>query len=233
MATPYSGNVPPLAQPAQQDAAGPIIRTIGLSDLHDALATRLGRFQGGSEPRHHSVRDLSSARSCAGARRARLFGLAAAVPAGCRLCPARPVCRAWSLRTQPPPRTRRTSPRPGTPSTCSRSPSFGAMLGLGMLLLALFVTWIATAQAIYVAAFGYEAAAEIPGLRAARADHAAGLVADRGRLRRRLPVRAGRALHQRGVFPADARSSRQRGEAMVTSLRVVARESRCRWRPGA
>ena len=43
-----------------------------------------------------------------------------------------------------------------------RSPSFGAMLALGTLLLALFVTWVATAQAIYVAAFGYEAAAEIP-----------------------------------------------------------------------
>jgi uncharacterized membrane protein len=39
-----------------------------------------------------------------------------------------------------------------------RSPSFGAMLGLGVLLLALFVTWVATAQAIYVAAFGYEGA---------------------------------------------------------------------------
>src|SRR6266481_4119384 len=37
-----------------------------------------------------------------------------------------------------------------------RSPSFGAMLGLGVLLLALFVTWVATAQAIYLAAFGYE-----------------------------------------------------------------------------
>ena len=43
-----------------------------------------------------------------------------------------------------------------------RSPSFGAMLGLGTLLLALFVTWVATAQAIYVAAFGYAAAAGIP-----------------------------------------------------------------------
>ena len=32
------------------------------------------------------------------------------------------------------------------------------MLGLGVLLLALFVTWVATAQAIYVAAFGYEGA---------------------------------------------------------------------------
>jgi uncharacterized membrane protein len=36
------------------------------------------------------------------------------------------------------------------------------MLGLGTLLFALFVTWVATAQAIYIAAFGYEAAASIP-----------------------------------------------------------------------
>jgi len=43
-----------------------------------------------------------------------------------------------------------------------RSPSFGAMLGLGTLLLALFVVWVATAQAIYTAYFGYEAAASIP-----------------------------------------------------------------------
>ena len=43
-----------------------------------------------------------------------------------------------------------------------RSPSFGAMLGLGTMLLALFVTWVATAQAIYIAAFGYETAANIP-----------------------------------------------------------------------
>ena len=39
MANPYSGNAQPLAQPAQ-DTAGPVIRRIGLSDLHDAL--RLG-----------------------------------------------------------------------------------------------------------------------------------------------------------------------------------------------
>ena len=41
------------------------------------------------------------------------------------------------------------------------APSFGAMLGLGVLLLALFVTWVATAQAIYIAAFGYEGATGI------------------------------------------------------------------------
>ena len=71
-----------------------------------------------------------------------------------------------------------------------RSPSFGAMLGLGTLLLALFVTWVATAQAIYVAAFGYERRRRNSGFRRARADDAARLVADRRRMRRRLPVRA-------------------------------------------
>ena len=43
----------------------------------------------------------------------------------------------------------------------TRSPSFGAMLGLGVLLLALFVTWVATAQAIYIAAFGYAGATSL------------------------------------------------------------------------
>lgn len=43
-----------------------------------------------------------------------------------------------------------------------RSPSFGAMLGLGAILLAVFLAWIATAHAIYVSAFGYAPAAAIP-----------------------------------------------------------------------
>jgi len=43
-----------------------------------------------------------------------------------------------------------------------RSPSFGAMLGLGAILLAVFVTWIATAQSIYVALFGHAPAAAVP-----------------------------------------------------------------------
>ncbi len=43
-----------------------------------------------------------------------------------------------------------------------RAPSFGAMLGLGILLLALFGTWIAAADAIYIATFGHAPAASIP-----------------------------------------------------------------------
>ena len=43
-----------------------------------------------------------------------------------------------------------------------RAPSFGAMLELGVLLLVLFGTWIAVADAIYIATFGHTPAASIP-----------------------------------------------------------------------
>ena len=102
------------------------------------------------------------------------------------------------------------------------SPSFGAMLGLGTLLFALFVVWIMTAQAIYVAAFGYESAAEIP-------DFA----------RRVLTTPQGWWLIFVGCgtgflfalvalcvsvvsFPLMLDRQATAGEAMVTSLRVVA-----------
>ena len=44
-----------------------------------------------------------------------------------------------------------------------RSPSFGAMLGLGAALMAVFVVWILSAQAIYTSSFGNAPASEIPG----------------------------------------------------------------------
>jgi len=104
-----------------------------------------------------------------------------------------------------------------------RSPSFGAMLGLGTLLFALFVVWVATAQAIYVAAFGYEAAAEIPDF-----------------VRRVLTTPQGWWLIFVGCgvgflfavvalcisvvsFPLMLDRHAGAGEAMVTSLRAVAR----------
>ena len=40
-----------------------------------------------------------------------------------------------------------------------RSPSLGAIVALGLLLVAIFLVWIAVAQAIYVATFGYAPAA--------------------------------------------------------------------------
>jgi len=43
-----------------------------------------------------------------------------------------------------------------------RSPSIGAIVVLGLLLVAIFLVWIAVAQAIYVANFGYQPAASMP-----------------------------------------------------------------------
>jgi uncharacterized membrane protein len=41
-------------------------------------------------------------------------------------------------------------------------PTFGAIVTLGVLLMAIFLIWLAVAQAIYVATFGYLPAASIP-----------------------------------------------------------------------
>ena len=43
-----------------------------------------------------------------------------------------------------------------------RSPSIGPILVLGLFLVAIFLTWLAVAQAIYVANFGYTPAASMP-----------------------------------------------------------------------
>ena len=43
-----------------------------------------------------------------------------------------------------------------------RSPSLGAIVALGLLLVAIFLVWIAVAQAIYVANFGYQPASTMP-----------------------------------------------------------------------
>jgi uncharacterized membrane protein len=157
MATPYPGNVSPLAQPAQDNAAGPIIRTIGLSDLHDAL--RLGWDDFKAVPSHaiilcviYPVLGLVLARAAFGyAVVPLLFPLAA----GFALVGPFAALGLYELSR------RREAGQEATAWDALevlRSPSFGAMLGLGTLLLALFVTWVATAQAIYVAVFGYQGA---------------------------------------------------------------------------
>jgi uncharacterized membrane protein len=43
------------------------------------------------------------------------------------------------------------------------APSFGAIVALGLLLMVIFLIWIAAAQGIYIATFGYPPAASIPG----------------------------------------------------------------------
>ena len=70
-----------------------------------------------------------------------------------------------------------------------RSPSLGAIAVLGLLLVAIFLTWIAVAQAIYVANFGYAPAASTPDFIHQVLTTPAGWIADHRRQRHRLPVR--------------------------------------------
>ncbi len=95
MATPYPGNAPPLAQSAQdtavQDNSAPIIRTIGLPDLQQAL--RLGWEDFKAVPSHavilcliYPILGLVLARTVLG-----YSVLPLLFPAGGGLCVARSV----------------------------------------------------------------------------------------------------------------------------------------------
>ncbi len=161
MATPYPGNVTPQVQTAPESAAGPIIRAIGLSDLYEAL--RLGWEDFKAVPSHaiilcviYPVLGLVLARTVLGYS---VLPLLFPLAAGFALIGPFAALGLYELSRR---RERGEQPSAWDALDVLRSPSFGAMLGLGTLLLALFVTWVATAQAIYVAAFGYESAAGIP-----------------------------------------------------------------------
>ncbi len=155
------GNAAPMVRAVQDTASAPIIRTIGLSDLHRAL--RLGWEDFKAVPSHaiilciiYPVLGLVLARTVLGYS---VLPLLFPLAAGFALLGPFAALGLYELSR------RRERGEPATASDALdvlRSPSFGAMLGLGTLLLALFVTWVATAQAIYVATFGYEAAAGIP-----------------------------------------------------------------------
>src|SRR5580693_10229719 len=160
MATSYQDNVAPQVPAAQDGAAGPVIRTIGLSDLHRAL--RLGWEDFKAVPSHaiilcviYPVLGLVLARVVSGyAVLPLLFPLAA----GFALLGPFAALGLYELSRR---RERGEEASAWDALDVVRSPSFGAMLGLGTLLLALFVTWVTTAQAIYIAVFGYEGASGV------------------------------------------------------------------------
>lgn len=221
MATPYSGNVTPLAQPAPDQAAIPVIRKIQLSDLREAL--RLGWEDFKAVPSHaailcviYPILGLVLARTVLGYS---VLPLLFPLAAGFALLGPFAALGLYELS-----RRRELGQQASAWDALDvlRSPSFGAMLGLGTLLLALFVTWIATAQSIYVAAFGYEAAASMPDF-----------------VRRVLTTPQGWWLIIAGCgvgflfavvalcvsvvsFPLMLDRQAGAGEAMVTSLRAVA-----------
>jgi uncharacterized membrane protein len=156
MAT-YHGNVTSMAQSGPATAAAPVIRTIGLSELHRALQRGWEDFK--AVPSHaiilciiYPVLGLMLARAVHGYS---VLPLLFPLAAGFALLGPFAAVGLYEMSR------RRERGEPATAWDAFevvRSPSFGAMLGLGALLLALFVTWVATAQAIYIAAFGYEGA---------------------------------------------------------------------------
>ena len=153
MAT-YQDNVSTMAQPGSS-AAVRQIRTIGLSDLHDAL--RLGWEDFKAVPSHaiilcviYPILGLVLARAVHGYS---VIPLLFPLAAGFALLGPFAALGLYEMSSR---RERGENPTAWDALEVLRSPSFGAMLGFGVLLLALFVTWVATAQAIYIAAFGYE-----------------------------------------------------------------------------
>src|SRR5579862_685316 len=154
MATPYQGNAPSLAPPAQDNAEGPIIRRIGMSDLHDALRRGWEDFK--EVPSHaiilcviYPILGLGLARAVLGYS---VLPLLFPLAAGFALLGPFAALGLYELSRR---RELGMNASAWDALEVLRSPSFGAMLGLGTLLLALFVTWVATAQAIYIAVFGY------------------------------------------------------------------------------
>ena len=156
MAT-HHGNVTSMAPSGPDTAGAPVIRTIDLTDLNEALRRGWEDFK--AIPSHaiilciiYPVLGLVLARTVLGYS---ILPLLFPLAAGFALLGPFAAIGLYELSRR---RERGEQPTAWDALEVLRSPSFGAMLGLGALLLALFVTWVATAQAIYIAAFGYEGA---------------------------------------------------------------------------
>src|SRR4051794_7990509 len=161
MATQYSENI---VKPGPQPIGIPtpfVIRKIGLSDLSDAL--RLGWEDFKAIPTHaiilcviYPVLGLVLFRLVLGYS---VLPLLFPLAAGFTLIGPFAALGLYELSRR---RERGEEAAAWHAMHVLRAPSFGAMLGLGTLLLALFVTWIAAADGIYIATFGHAPAASIP-----------------------------------------------------------------------
>jgi len=156
MAT-YHSNVASHVRPADEVAAEITIRTIDVASLMRAL--RLGWDDFKAVPSHavmlcaiYPVLGVVLARAVFGYS---VLPLLFPLAAGFALIGPFAALGLYELSSR---RDRGEEATAWNAFEVLRSPSFGSMLGLGTLLLALFVTWVATAQAIYVAVFGYAGA---------------------------------------------------------------------------
>lgn len=159
MATPYQGNV---TNVGDADAGGaPVVRAIRIADLHHALQRGWEDFK--AVPSHAVI--LCVIYPVIGLVLARLVHGYSVLPllfplaAGFALLGPFAALGLYELSRR---RETGESASAWDAFEVFRSPSFGAMLGVGTLLFAMFVAWIMTAQAVYTAAFGYETAANIP-----------------------------------------------------------------------
>lgn len=157
-----TGNVSPsLGAGATRSATMPAIRRIDLADLGDALRGGWDDFK--AVPSHalmlciiYPVLGLTLARLVLGYS---VLPLLFPLAAGFALLGPFAALGLYELSRR---RERGQDSSLGDAVRVLQAPSFGAMLGLGAILLTLFVVWVATAQAIYVATFGYAPAAGIP-----------------------------------------------------------------------
>ena len=154
---PYGDNLTPLV--TQHSA--PTINTITFADLKDSL--RLGWDDFKAVPSHaimlaiiYPVLGLAAARIVMGYS---VLPLLFPIAAGFALVGPFAALGLYELSRR---REIGLDANAWDATEVLRSPSFGAMLGLGAALMAIFVVWIFVAQAIYTSSFGHEPASEIP-----------------------------------------------------------------------
>ena len=146
---------------AESNRARPIVRTIGLRDIKNALAEGIADFS--AMPSHavflcliYPIVGVLLARLTLGYE---VLPLLFPLAAGFTLIGPFAAIGLYELSRR---REQGLDVSWQDAFDVLRSPSRGAIAALGLLLLTIFVIWIAVAQAIYLAYFGYEPAASIP-----------------------------------------------------------------------
>src|SRR5271157_505550 len=146
---------------AESTPGPPVIRTVRVMDLKDALARGISDFA--AMPTHavflcliYPIVGLLLARVMIGYD---ILSLLFPLAAGFALVGPFAAIGFYELSRQ---REQGLDPSWQDAFDVLHSPSRGAIAALGFLLLAIFVFWVAVAQVIYIANFGYEPAASIP-----------------------------------------------------------------------
>src|SRR2546425_5868105 len=146
---------------AESTTGPPVIRTIGVMDLKDALARGMSDFS--AMPTHvfflcliYPIVGLILARVSFGYD---VLSLLFPLAAGFALLGPFVAIGFYELSRQ---REQGLEISWEDAFDVLHSPSRDAIAALGFLLLGIFAIWIGVAQAIYVANFGYEPAASIP-----------------------------------------------------------------------